>query len=359
MLAITTALVIVATTRAAGALETTALVLAVVAFASQLLIFVAQLSLSTNQLQQAERVNSETSAVLADVSSRVARLDETQLQQFTEIRERLLPRAVGEQMVDSIDRTVDDLAKTNPSIAAELERRLADLRKTIESKTEREYSAERVQCPYCPNPNVVVRIGSEAGDSAFETCEECGNRFHVHRDGDRRVFTVKPGSAQNTTSTLNDPEQILGRNQMQLPAAQERRNLLGQFIEEWRDGRIRTAHDVTAWMTYPSRVRTPFFFALVNHEYGELILTGDKETRTAERRVEPIPQDFDQSEWTRKAHAGWIAQALFRLRGWGRTREQELLFFFGPDATDDDVSLLQLAHDYDDLVPPRSGGPER
>jgi len=347
-LGIVTALIIVATIQDAGALGTIALVLAVVAFVSQLMIFVAQLAFTSSQLQQAERINSATSAVLADVSSRVARLDETQLQQFTEIREQLLPRALGEQMVNTIDRTVDDVAKQDPRLASLVEEALEGLRSTIESKTEREYSTETVQCLFCPNRSVAVRLGSVPGDSAFGECHQCGNRFHVHRDRDGRVFAVRPGGTQSPSHPQsNDPEEILRGHQMQLPDAGARRRLIAKLVDEWKAGRISKGSDVTAWMDYPSRVRTPFFFAMANLIYGQLKLTGPENTRAADRDVSPVPSDFDESAWMEAAHAAWIAQALYRLRAWRRTGVEELGFFFGPEATADDQRILDRARNYD------------
>jgi hypothetical protein len=350
-LGLATTLIIVATVRDAGALETVALVLAVVAFVSQLMIFIAQVGVTTTQLQQAERVNSETSALLADLSSRLARLDETQFQQFTEIRQQLLPRALGEQMVDSIDRAVDDVAKADPRLATQLETALSGVRKTIEARTEREYFTEQVPCQFCPNTSVIVRIGSVAGDSAVGDCRECGNRFHVHRDKDGNVFTARPG---NPRPTSDDPEEILRRNEMQLPDLGDRLRILSQFVDEWRQGAVRKGRDVTAWMDYPSKVRTPFFFALVNHDYGPLSLSGSNDTRVADRDVAPPSAPLDDDEWLVSAHAAWIAQALYRLRGWRRTRQEELLYFFGPDAGDQEREVLDLAHEYDQRARVRS-----
>lgn len=347
LLGLAAALVVIAAVGDAGVLATVALVLAVVAFVAQLIIFVAQIATTTSQLQQAERINSETSAILADLSSRLARLDETQFQQFTEIREQLLPRALGEQMVDSIDRAVDDVAKSDPRMANRLERALASVRETIELKTEREYSVESVPCPFCRHHSARVRIGSIPGDSAAGECPECGNRFHVHRNGDGRLFTVQPGRPRLLT---DDPEEILRRNQMQLPDEGDRLRLLSQFVDEWRSGAIKKGHDVTGWMDYPSRVRTPFFFALVNHDYGNLRLVESDDERVGDRDVEPPSDPFDEAAWVSSAHAAWIAQALYRLRAWRRTRKQELLFFFGENHTKENEELLELAHEYDELV---------
>jgi len=48
----------------------------------------------------------------------------------------------------------------------------------------------------CPNCAKATRfpIGQRKGDSAMPTCENCGSRFHAHRQGDGEIFTRNPGS---------------------------------------------------------------------------------------------------------------------------------------------------------------------
>ncbi len=340
------ALLVVAEAGDSDTLGTVALIMAIVAFAAQLAISIAQLGFGNAQNQRSERLNSETSKVLAEVSSRVRRLDETQTQQFSEIRDRLLPKALGEDLVYSIDRAVDQVALEDPRLAQMLERELSDLRNTIESKTERVVREELVRCPECSFKNRVM-LGSITGDTATQDCSDCGQRFHAHRDDDGSVFRNRKG--MNGKRRTNDPEDILSVHRMSLPDYGDRARYISQFIDEWRFGRVKVGADVSKWMDARSTVRVPFFFALANFEYGAVGLGGGP-LRPAEQTVEDFPDDFDEEVWSERAHASWIAQALYRLQGWRRTREDELQFFFGDDHGERELSILNMAREFNQIA---------
>ena len=92
-------LVVVATVKDADVLSTVALALAVLAFAAQLVISIAQSQTANQQLVQSERINTETRALLTDVRATSQSLLTTARDQFNTVLQhalRQIPDAIEE-----------------------------------------------------------------------------------------------------------------------------------------------------------------------------------------------------------------------------------------------------------------------
>ncbi|NRQ40897.1 hypothetical protein HII36_55205 [Nonomuraea sp. NN258] len=85
-----------AATNDAGALNTIALALAVIAFICQLIIFTIQTSQSGSQLKQAERLNSETSQLLAEMRTRIEGTHQMVSSQYQELLHLAALKSVSE-----------------------------------------------------------------------------------------------------------------------------------------------------------------------------------------------------------------------------------------------------------------------
>jgi hypothetical protein len=101
------ALVVVASVKNADVLATVALALAVLAFAAQLIIAIAQGQSANQQLLQSERVNTETQSLLSEIRSGSSELTLTVRQQFDFVLRHALgsavPRAVREAGLDTLE----------------------------------------------------------------------------------------------------------------------------------------------------------------------------------------------------------------------------------------------------------------
>lgn len=97
-------LVVVATITKADALSTVALALAVLAFAAQLIVTIAQAQSSAEQTRDTFRINAETKAVLAELQAQGKALVAVQSSQF----EKLLDRAIN---ADTVGTAISNLAQ--------------------------------------------------------------------------------------------------------------------------------------------------------------------------------------------------------------------------------------------------------
>jgi hypothetical protein len=117
------ALVIVATIQHADALSTVALALAVVSFAAQLIISLAQGQAGARQLIDVERVNADTRVALSELKATSDALVETQKGQYSEVLAIALRTAVPAAIQDVSDD--QDPNAVNPEFPyAELEAQL-------------------------------------------------------------------------------------------------------------------------------------------------------------------------------------------------------------------------------------------
>ena len=107
---------------------------------------------------------------------------------------------VCEQMAAELERltaVVTPSDETGPQFHQQIESlrlQLATAVRSIANPTEARQKVV-VDCPKC-NHQVETQLGVTSGDSSFGDCTECGERFHVHRGADGRVFTRQWGAAQ-------------------------------------------------------------------------------------------------------------------------------------------------------------------
>lgn len=110
-----TTLIIVATVSSADALSTIGMVLAIIAFVSQLIQNASQILMGNSQYQETVRVYNETHTLLAEIRVSTGNLIERRDRQFERLLETVVPAAVAEglaeQPADSNAVDVDELAR--------------------------------------------------------------------------------------------------------------------------------------------------------------------------------------------------------------------------------------------------------
>ncbi|WP_148272159.1 hypothetical protein [Micromonospora maris] len=109
-------LIVVVSIKDVDLLSTIALALAVLAFAAQLIVSLAQAQGSAQQLTQTERVNTETKSALSEVKSTANALLTNQSDQFNKILSALL-RSATEDAVREVAEASSDAGKTAPGQA--------------------------------------------------------------------------------------------------------------------------------------------------------------------------------------------------------------------------------------------------
>jgi hypothetical protein len=316
---------IVAAVGDASVLSTVALALAVVAFITQLLVFVSQIGISIRQTERSERLYGETSVLLNDVKAHVEHIASTQSTQF----EQVLQYALGVEVTDIREdlrawfeqEVVPALAPSAVRATEEELLAIGDRLARLPQVAERQIVESHVRCPrpQCGEDNV-VDIGNVPGDSAMASCKRCGHRFHVHRGSGGGVFGRLPGSRAGDTGSQDggtpDLESILRAKRMELPPAAERQELLHEILRRLRDGKLERAADITEWMTdSPGAMKTPLFFALINETYGPIVLDNEPPWDDEPLSRRPIRHEEIQQpdEWLDQSHAAWLAQAAYRL----------------------------------------------
>jgi len=76
----------------------------------------------------------------------------------------------------------------NVTIHAKTVEQVADVKETLSEVLS-------VPCPSCDKP-ATIRLGVLPGASAFQRCEGCQTRFHIHRGADNEILTKKWGAGR-------------------------------------------------------------------------------------------------------------------------------------------------------------------
>jgi hypothetical protein len=106
-----TTLVVVVSIKNVDLLSTVALALAVLAFAAQLIVSLAQAHAATSQLTQSERINSETQSTLTDIRSSGQALLTNQTELVQRLLQAVLPRATEDAVRETVTEGVDGTAR--------------------------------------------------------------------------------------------------------------------------------------------------------------------------------------------------------------------------------------------------------
>ncbi len=139
-------LVVVTSVKDVDTLSTVALALAILAFAAQLVISVAERQASSQQLLQSERVNTETQALLADVRASTQGLHSTLSDQFDTVLRAALRPAIEEATQDG-DVSPIELEKR---ITQHFDQAVRDLSTRAEIRNERYWSSGQSPSPDGP-----------------------------------------------------------------------------------------------------------------------------------------------------------------------------------------------------------------
>ncbi len=139
---------------------------------------------------------------------------------------------------------------------------------------------------------------------------------------------------------------------MRLPSQPERRRYLDTIWQLHQEGGLVKAHDITnvidrqLSLSLPSAVHMPLFYALINQDYGPIVIERNESKFVRERDVIAVrpetPKDF-----ILQGEAAWLAQAVYRLNNQDHTNgELAELFFDSPEITDENLLVLQQGRTY-------------
>jgi hypothetical protein len=129
------ALVVVATVNDAGALETIALSLAILAFVIQIVVFVAQAWTSSQQMLQSETLNAETKNLLVEVRSASSGTQSLLTDQFDRVLRAALERELPSVIDDETGRADQGDLGTATELQESLTRILQDVREGLAGAT--------------------------------------------------------------------------------------------------------------------------------------------------------------------------------------------------------------------------------
>ena len=192
-----------------------------------------------------------------------------------------------------------------------------------------------------------------------EYLDEVGEDFHMYTPADflraAPQFLTEVAVSEAAISdvgriSVSSPVAAILRTQrMVLPDAGTRTRALAFIFDQLAGGRIQRASDINAAIErfgeflVSNYISTPLFFSLVSHTYGQVRVDADVSVRLRDRAVHVADPDLDKEMFVRRAHAAWLAQALYRVRFEGFTDEDLLVAFFGDDYSDDAAPLLSQA----------------
>lgn len=128
-------LVIVVAVKGVDALSTVALALAIIAFASQLVIAIAQLQMSNVQTTQAEELHAKNVALLTDIRAATGGIETTVAGQF----EYVLRHALGETLRESGG---DVAAVVEPEFIPRLQKKVEDLEHALSENAMKKAASE-------------------------------------------------------------------------------------------------------------------------------------------------------------------------------------------------------------------------
>lgn len=104
-------LAVVATVKEADALSTVALALAVLAFAAQLIVSLAQERSAASQVRDTSRINAETHALLSELRAQGASMASVQAAQFDKLLDRAITPAIVDAALSASTGEIDDDAR--------------------------------------------------------------------------------------------------------------------------------------------------------------------------------------------------------------------------------------------------------
>ncbi|MEU4591123.1 hypothetical protein [Micromonospora aurantiaca (nom. illeg.)] len=139
-------LAVVVGTKDVDTLSTIALALAVLAFAAQLIVSLAQGMAGAQQVAQTERINADTQAALAALRATSDALLTTQREHFSKVLSAALKRAVPE----AVDETLAENAEQNATQDANLVGQLEQLQAAIISRVEEQMQNMNRRAVYTP-----------------------------------------------------------------------------------------------------------------------------------------------------------------------------------------------------------------
>ncbi|WP_433387136.1 hypothetical protein [Micromonospora sp. KLBMP9576] len=189
-------------------LSTIALALAVLAFAAQLIVSLAQAQGSAQQLTQTERVNSQTQSALAEVRSTANALLTNQSDQFNKILSALLRSATEDAVREATEASVDTTGTPPGQVEALDPETVAEL---VEERVKRLlFSQSNPHRSSGPELRPYVLLSEDLGTKAMEVFHRIGPEALL-------VFTtmVVRNGVESNSIIITRPEMV------EIPALQE------------------------------------------------------------------------------------------------------------------------------------------
>ncbi len=143
--------------------------------------------------------------------------------------------------------------------------------------------------------------------------------------------------AVRTASETSTVARVLRSQRMLLPDVEARLSALDRLYEDVAAKRLRVAGDLRSAIAelggqfQSSLVGMPLFFGLVNETYGPIRVVPDNTRRLRDRPIDRVIGGDSREKFVNRAHAGWLAQALYRIRLEGFGPDELLTGLFGPD----------------------------
>jgi PIN like domain len=103
-------------------------------------------------------------------------------------------------------------------------------------------------------------------------------------------------------------------------------------------------------------IATPLFFSLINEAYGPITVDADPARLLRDRRVVGLRDDVARDAFLERAHAAWLAQALYRIRLESVSDDELLSAFFPEEYSRDAASVLRRAQEFVALDLAQRGG---
>lgn len=198
-----------------------------------------------------------------------------------------------------------------------------------------------------PRPELVREYMTEVGGDFFMyTPADFLNNVQV-----RLSVTISAEAIADVRriSAASPVTEFLRLQRMVLPELPIRIRGLNGIYEAIASGKIQRVSDVNSAIEnlgepfYSNDVETPLFFSLVSPDYGVLAIPSNPMLRLRERPIGLTERASSKDEFISSAHAGWLAQALYRVRNERFSDEELLVGFFGEDYPPEAGPLLEKA----------------
>jgi hypothetical protein len=345
------------------ALAAVALLLAIVAFLIQFLVFATQTIAGADRVRQSEAINRDTLVLLDRISTEVKTIRKAQAEDRQWIEDaRAAERRDAERDLREY-ATFDGASQQYLDALSERFALMTDSDLYLESVMERGTEgslAERVDCPQC-GFETETSIRPERGASSIADCQnhECPvTRFHTHRDADGRVYGSLPGRYRVAPESLGgfagvSIEEILRRTVMEIPPADDRQDLLKAIYLAWKQDRLTKGAEFGRTLPYLQRsVLLPLFYGVTDPTVGE-IKRGDPDRRIPDQPMAAF-DGVVEDQWMRRAEAAWMTQAISRLRD-ARQRDNDIEIYL-INEVEVDPAVVRLAFEKADQL---AGGDQR